>query len=333
VRVADAPTDRSPFDDSDSTPVIVSPRMQHLHELVRRAATTDAPVLVLGETGVGKELVASALHYGSPRRTNRLIVVNCGALPATLTESSLFGYERGAYTGADRRTKGVFEQADAGTVFLDEIGELSPSSQAALLRILENKRFTRLGSAQEVSVDVRVVAATNRDIESMVASGKFRADLYYRLSTLTLLVPPLRERREEIRPLCDLFLRRASRAWDAPVRKIHDAALERLQRYAWPGNVRELKNVIERAVIVSACEDLLIEHLPENVRGPERQCERAFSATIDLSQPYRERIKSFEAAVLREALEKTDGSRTEAARLLRIPLRTMMRKLEMLGVR
>jgi len=333
VLVANAETKHSPSDDYDSDLVIVSPRMRHLHELVRRAAPTHAPVLVLGETGVGKELVASALHYNSSRRDKRLIVVNCAALPATLTESLLFGYERGAYTGADRRTKGVFEQADAGTVFLDEIGELSPSSQAALLRILENKRFTRLGSEQEIAVDVRVVAATNRHIESMVATREFRADLYYRLNTLTLNVPPLRERREEILPLCDLFLRRACRSWHVPMGKIHHAALERLQSYAWPGNIRELKNVIERAVIVSSGAELLIEHLPENVRGPEQQFQPTVSETIGASQTYRERVKSFEAALLREALEKSDGSRTEAARLLSLPLRTMTAKLKMLGIR
>ena len=203
----------------------------------------------------------------------------------------------------------------------------------ALLRILENKRFTRLGSEQEIAVDVRVVAATNRDIESMVATREFRADLYYRLNTLTLNVPPLRERGEEILPLCELFLRRACRSWHVPMRKIHDAAIERLQGYAWPGNVRELKNVIERAVIVGSGAELLLEHLPENVRARERQCQLAVSAPIGLSQPYRERVKSFEAVLLREALEKSDGSRTEAARLLSIPVRTLSAKLKMLGIR
>jgi two-component system, NtrC family, response regulator AtoC len=333
VLLADLQTPLARCDDDESELVVAAPSMQRLHTLVMRAAPTDAPVLILGETGVGKELIAAALHRNGPRQDKRLIVVNCAALPAALIESLLFGHERGAYTGADRRTKGIFEQAEAGTVFLDEIGELSASSQAVLLRILESKRLTRLGSSQEIVVDVRVVAATNRDIEAMVTSGQFRADLYYRLNTLTLAVPPLRERQEEIVPLSEFFLRRASRSWRVPVTQIHQEALERLQNYAWPGNVRELKNVIEHAVIVGSGPELLVEHLPENVRETRERLPNCETPGVGSdTQPYRERVKSFEATVLREALRRNGGSRTKAAATLRIPLRTLMTKLKMLGI-
>jgi two-component system, NtrC family, response regulator AtoC len=312
--------------------VVAAPSMQKLHALVVRAATTDAPVLILGETGAGKELIAAALHRNSPRRDQRLLVVNCAALPATLIESLLFGHERGAYTGADRQTKGIFEQAEGGTVFLDEIGELSTSVQAVLLRILESKRLTRLGASREIAVDVRIVAATNRNLEAMVASGEFRADLYWRLNTIPLCVPPLRERREEIKPLAELFLRRAREHWRVPVSTIHEKALERLQGYSWPGNVRELKNVIEHAVIVGGGPELLVEHLPERAREVRgRENFESVSVGSDI-EPYWERVKSFEAAMLRDALRRNGGNRTKAAAALRMPLRTLMTKLKTFGV-
>jgi transcriptional regulator with PAS, ATPase and Fis domain len=323
--------------------VIVSPAMQELEGLVRRGASVSAAVLVLGETGVGKELVAASLHRSGPRRHKPFCVVNCAALPPTLAESLLFGHERGAFTGAAQRTKGVFEQADGGTVFLDEVGELSLSTQAALLRVLENKRIVRIGSTHETTVDVRVVAATHRDLEAMVRTKEFRRDLFYRLNTLTLTVPPLRERREEVAPLARLFLSRASRNWSVPATSIDPDALVCLMAYDWPGNVRELRNVIERAVIIGGGSEIRVDHLPDAVRGGRRTVSAVQSVAepvdggggreLEEDQPYRERIKTLEAALIRKALVKSGGSRKDAADALQMPLRTLMSKMKALRIK
>jgi DNA-binding NtrC family response regulator/pSer/pThr/pTyr-binding forkhead associated (FHA) protein len=340
----------SALDPKAAQPIVVrSPRMAALHELVRRAALTDAPVLVLGETGVGKEVVATALHHQGSRRDEVLRVVNCGALPQALTESLLFGHERGAFTGAEKRTKGVFEQADGGTVFLDEVGELSPAAQAALLRILESKRFTRIGATEEIEIDVRIVAATHRDLASMIEEKRFRADLYYRMNTLTLHVPPLRERLEEIEPLALSFLEKASRDWKLPVQRIHPDALSRLLAYTWPGNVRELRNVVERAVILGGGPQVLVEHLPEHLRqvpvpslelrpGVSPRAGRdEISPTLpppsNESDSYRERVRAYEASVIVDALRRAGGNRTRAAELLKMPVRTLSEKIRVLDLK
>jgi DNA-binding NtrC family response regulator len=331
------PTGERPREESGGVDmVVVSPAMKRLETLARRVASVDATALILGETGVGKELIASSLHRNGPRRHKPFRAVNCGALPQTLAESLLFGHERGSFTGAAQRTKGVFEQADGGTVFLDEVGELSLPTQAVLLRVLESKRVARVGSTEEIAVNVRLVAATHRDLEAMVRSNEFRADLYYRLNTLTLTVPPLRERPEEVAPLAEMFLRRASQNWEIPVASLHPEALAMLTEYEWPGNVRELRNVIERAVIVGGAE-LRVEHLPEYLRRdrdapPASQSFRASRGAVD-DAPYRERIKNLEAELIREALAKCGGSRKRTADALQMPLRTLMAKMKAFGIK
>jgi DNA-binding NtrC family response regulator len=230
--------DVGPMRPNLAAPVVASDNMRRLYDLVARVARTTLPVLVLGETGSGKELVAHAVHQHSPRSKGPFKALNCATIPANLLESVFFGHERGAFTGADRQAPGIFEQAQGGTVFLDEVGELSAQAQAALLRVLETRRLVRVGGNREIEVDVRVVAATHRDLSAMVRAGTFREDLMFRLDALTLRVPPLRERKEEIAPLAELFLARASEQWGTGTKRLSEDARESLEAYAWPGNVR-----------------------------------------------------------------------------------------------
>src|SRR6188474_3144348 len=229
-----------------------SEAMQKVRAMIEKVAETDATVLVRGESGTGKELVARELHErNSVRRNSSFVAVNCAALPSELIESELFGHEKGAFTGAAARREGKFEQADGGTLFLDEIGDMSANVQAKLLRALEERRIERLGSNDSIPVDVRVVSATHRPLEQEIANGNFRADLFYRLRVMTIDIPPLRERREDIPVLCETFLRMAAERYELPQRSLSQGALRRLMEYNWPGNVRELKNTIERAAIMA----------------------------------------------------------------------------------
>ncbi len=248
-------------------PIVMSRVMREVFEDAERLSRSVIPILIHGETGTGKEVVARAIHEHSPRRSKPLVYVNCGAIPGSLVENVLFGHERGAYTGADQRQKGLFEAAEGGTVMLDEIGELPPQAQAVLLRVLETKRVMRIGASEEIDVNIRVIAATHRDLEAMCDEGTFRKDLYYRLNAMTVVVPPLRERVEEIEALVNRFLSRASRENDAAVHGITPRALALLQGYSWPGNVRELRNVIERAVVISRSHQVTEGDLPERVRA------------------------------------------------------------------
>ena len=318
--------------------VIVSPRMQELHDLVRKVAASSIPVLVLGETGTGKEVLARAIHRAGPRRDAPLRTVNCGAIPGTLIESVLFGHVRGAFTGADRDSPGLFEQADGGTLLLDEVGELSPAAQAALLRVLETKRVTRVGATDEIPADVRVVAATHRDLEAMVAQGQFRQDLLYRLNTMVMRIPPLRERPEEIEALAELFAKEASRESGGRVRGIDAGeARERLRAYAWPGNVRELRNVIERAVVVCGGETIGLEDLPERIRSdapePTASAPPGALPPADPDADFKDRVRQYETQLILDALERAGGNQTQAAKLLRMPLRTLVHKLKQYGIK
>jgi len=315
-------------------PLVLSPLMRRLYELVTRAARTTLPVLVQGETGSGKELVAQAVHARSPRAKAPFKALNCATIPANLIESVLFGHERGAFTGADRQTQGIFEQAQGGTVFLDEVGELAPQAQAALLRVLEARRIVRVGGSKELEVDVRVVAATHRDLGAMVKAGTFREDLMFRLDALTLRVPPLRERREEIAPLADVFLARARAEWGATASGMSDDALDALLAYAWPGNVRQLKNVMERAVAVCAGELVELEDLPEQVwrDGRESVAHVAPTASAHGFKSLPDRVREFEMALIREALEKAHGNQAQAARILGLPRRTLANKVHGYGM-
>tara|TARA_B100001750_G_scaffold186984_1_gene156318 strand:- start:463 stop:2064 length:1602 start_codon:yes stop_codon:yes gene_type:complete len=313
--------------------VLVSPAMRELHEMIRRVARTTMPALILGETGVGKELTARALHDASPRAAQTFKALNCATITPTLTESVLFGHERGAFSGANQRAKGLFEQADGGTIFLDEVGELSARAQSALLRVLETKTLCRVGGSADIRVDVRVVAATHRDLESMVDEGTFREDLLYRLDALTLQVPPLRDRTEDILPLAHLFLRRSAEQWATSANDFAPAVLDALMVHDWPGNVRELKNVVERASALATSARVTLNELPARVRAPSPAERRSPAGpTPESSASLTERVEAFERTLIASALETSDGNQSEAARLLRVPRRTLAHKVKRYGL-
>jgi DNA-binding NtrC family response regulator len=325
---------------ADDEPIAVSPGMRNLFRTVDKLARSPIPVLLLGETGTGKEVVAQAIHQRGPRRARPMVCVNCGSIPQQLIESTLFGHERGAFTGASQQQRGVFEAADGGTVFLDEIGELPAAAQAALLRTLETRRVTRVGSNREIEVDVRIVAATHRDLEAMCLSGDFRLDLLYRLNAMTLTIPPLRARPEEIAPLALRFLRQANEANCTSIQGIDPEALALLQVYAWRGNVRELRNAIERAVAISEGDWITEKDLPERVCGAHQahatsMCEPAepSAETEGGEGSLKARLQRYEAELITRALRDAAWNQTEAARALDLPLRTLVHKLKALGIK
>lgn len=309
-----------------STP---SEKMRELYDTAARVARTIIPVLITGETGSGKEVLARHIAHASPRKDAPFIALNCGAIPKQLIEATLFGHEKGAFTGATERKKGAFEAAHGGTLFLDEIGELSAEAQTALLRVLETHQLSRVGSTEEITVDVRVLAATHRDLEALSAAGQFRTDLYYRLNAVTLEVPPLRERREEIPSLTTLFLERAREVHGTHARSFTPAALEALTLYSWPGNIRELRNLVDRSAVLARDEAITFDELPPRIRdaAPEiaGQDDPADSAAL-----LKKKVVAHEGMLIREALQKTGGNQTEAARLLGLPRRTLVHKLRLL---
>jgi DNA-binding NtrC family response regulator len=324
-----------PFETEDEVAlIVVSPLMKRLYNVVARAATTTLPVLVQGPTGSGKELVARRLHERSGRKRGPFKALNCAALPATLLESILFGHERGAFTGADRQSKGVFEQAEGGTVFLDEIGELSAPAQAALLRVLDQRTIIRVGGTEETEVDARIVAATHRDLASMVRAGTFREDLMFRLDALTLTVAPLRERCEEIIPLAQLFLQRARAQWRRSAERFSDPTSEALLAYGWPGNVRQLKNVVERAVVLCSGAVIELEHLPHQIsrRASSTASDAAAAPTPADAATLVTCVREFEIGMIRDALTKTNGNQAQAARILGLPRRTLASKAQAYGL-
>jgi DNA-binding NtrC family response regulator len=298
-----------------------SPRMQAIFALVERMARTSSTVLVHGESGTGKELIARAIHFASPRAGRRFLSINCGALPENLLESELFGHERGAFTGAVREKKGLFQEADRGTLFLDEIGELTPSMQVKLLRALQEKTVRKVGGNQEEAVDVRVIAATNQNLENRLQTGEFREDLYYRINVLPIHLPPLRQRREDIPLLVDFFLQKYSRQMDLPTRQISVEAMRLLEGYDWPGNVRELENVIERALALSHAETISTRDLPAQLLNNRR-------SSLDLAELPEEgldleaHLEDIRAQLMAQALERAGGVQTQAAELLRMSFRS-----------
>jgi DNA-binding NtrC family response regulator len=321
--------------------VVVGSHMRELLGDAERVASSRIPVILHGETGTGKEVLARLIHEGGPRKARRMVRVNCGAIPKDLVESTLFGHERGAFTGALQQQKGVFEEADGGTVFLDEIGELPLAAQAVLLRVLETGSFSRVGAVREVTVDVRIVAATHRDLEAMSVAGTFRADLYYRLGGVTIEIAPLRARMEDVEPLALRFLRLANEANGRTVQGIAGDALEILRAYAWPGNVRELRNAIERAVVVTRGALIGASDLPVRVREvrspsvPSAVAAGAPVATVlsETSGPVRGTVRNYEASKLREALEAAGWNRIEAAQKLEMPVRTLSYRMKVLGLK
>lgn len=318
---------------STGAPLFVSPAMVALSELVDRVAQAKIPVMVVGETGSGKEVVARAIHERGPRAAGPLRTVNCGAMPQNLLEALLFGHEKGAFTGAERTTPGLFEQASGGTLFLDEVAELSAASQVALLRILESKSVVRLGGEREIPIDVRVVVATHRDLEAMARDGSFREDLLFRLDPMTLRIPPLRERPEDVDPLIDHFLEHASRESGLASRAIDEEARAALRGYHWPGNVRELRNVIDRAVVVSTGARIGVADLPDRVRARAAAEAAPAREATEGDADFRDRVRAYETALIVRALERADGNQTKAAQLLRMPIRTLAYKLKAYGIR
>jgi DNA-binding NtrC family response regulator len=321
-------------EEHDDAPIVLSSAMRQIYGMVERLAQTNVPVLIHGETGTGKELVARAIHERSSRRNARMCCVNCGAIPNQLVESILFGHEKGAFSGADRAAKGVFEEAHGGTVLLDEIGELPLSAQAALLRVLETKRVTPVGSSEERELDVRIIAATHCDLEAMCRVGTFRADVWFRLNTVVLELPPLRDRSEEISALVDRFIKASG---SPRVAGIDDEALEMLENYHWPGNIRELRNVIERAVVLAHGDVITTSDLPQRIRedmeegtgvtGLQPPADVPASAEAADSD-FNARVQRFETRLIEQALADCGGNQTRAAKQLRIPLRTLVRKIK-----
>jgi two-component system, NtrC family, response regulator AtoC len=311
----------------ESQAVVVDPAMRRVYSLVDRIADSTMTVLILGETGVGKEIITEAIHAKSSRRDRPLIKLNCAALPETLLESELFGYERGAFTGADRRKIGFFEAADGGTLFLDEIGDIPLSLQAKLLRVLERKVVTRVGGTTEVPTDARVIAATHRDLDAEVRAGRFRQDLLYRIGGFTIAVPPLRDRADEILPLAEHFAHVAASEQGRATPSIAPDARDALTGYTWPGNVRELRNAIERALVLCG-DQITATELPERLRD-EGQRVRPIAPSSDV----RGQLAEVERAAIVAALEAESDNQTRAARRLGLSRRALIYKMEKYGLK
>ncbi len=308
-----------------------SQAMRRVFSLIERVADTDSTVLILGESGTGKELVARAIHRASLRRAGPFIPVNCGAIPEELLESELFGHERGAFTGAIKTRLGRFELAHGGTIFLDEVAEMSPKLQVKLLRVLQERSFERVGGTRSIKVDIRVIAATNRDLEKEVREGRFREDLYYRLNVIPIPLPPLRERKEDIPLLVEHFISRFAQQKGREVRSIEQEALELLLQHDWPGNVRELENVIERMIILAEDTVLTKTDVPEYIRGRLEQ--RPLRSFEDLEIPEEgihlpTLVSEFEKRLILKALDKTGWVKNRAAKLLHINRTTLIEKMK-----
>ncbi|MBI4556188.1 MAG: nif-specific transcriptional activator NifA [Candidatus Hydrogenedentes bacterium] len=299
--------------------------MQGVYDLIAQVCRSDSTVLLRGESGVGKELVAHAIHYNSPRSAKPFVKVNCAALPESVIESELFGHERGAFTGAIAQRKGRFELAHTGTIFLDEIGDLSPSMQIRLLRVLQEREFERVGGAETIKVDVRIIAATNRDLENLMIGEEFRQDLYYRLNVFPIHIPPLRERRTDILMLADHFVEKYSLSHQKNVRRISTPAIDMLMSYHWPGNVRELENCVERAVLLSRDDVVHGHHLPPTLQTAEA------SGTV-MRGKMEATLESVEREMLVEALKDARGNKAQAARALGISERIIGLRVDRYGI-
>ena len=299
--------------------------MREVYEQVTQVARTNTTVLLRGESGTGKEMIAHAIHYNSLRAGKPFVKVSCAALPETLIESELFGYERGAFTGAMSRKKGRFELADGGTLFLDEIGDLNASTQIKLLRALQEREFERLGSTETIKVNVRLIAATNKDLEKAIEKGQFRADLYYRLNVFTIFMPPLRERKPDVLLLADHFLEKYGREHHKHIKRISTPAIDMLTSYHWPGNVRELENIVERAVVV--CDSSVIHghHLPPTLQTAEGS---GTVTRLSLAQS----VAGYESDIIQDALKTTRGNRAKAAKLLHTTERILGYKIKKYGI-
>jgi len=302
-----------------------SAQMEDVLKMAGRVAQSDATVLILGESGTGKELIARAIHYNSPRKDKPLITVNCPSVPDNLLESELFGHVKGAFTGAIKDRKGKFEIANGGTIFLDEIGDLREELQAKLLRVLQEQEFERVGESSPIKVDVRVIAATNKDLEQRMKEGEFREDLYYRLSVIPIQIPPLRERKEEIPYLVDFFIERYGKGRKM---EVDPEVMELLQNYDWRGNIRELENVIERALVLTTDNQIVPSNLPSNIsRKADIKSELSLTfAGNDVS------LEEVERHIISQTLQRTGGNRSKAARILKIPRHVLLYRMKKFGM-
>jgi DNA-binding NtrC family response regulator len=321
-----------------------SPAMRSVYELIAKVADSPSTVLITGESGTGKELVAQALHRGSARRDQPLIKVNCAAIPKDLVESELFGYEKGAFTGAVGSKPGRFELADGGTLFLDEIGEIPVEMQVKLLRALQESEFERVGGIKTLQVDVRLIAATNRDLKALIAEGRFREDLYYRLAVVPVALPPLRERKEDIPALVQHFIEKYDRRLGKRVERADDEALEVLMRYAWPGNIRELENLMERSVLFADGPVIGADALPDGLRERPAGAPVPIAAVgplgaiasptgASMKEIVRQAQAELERELIARALEETGGNVTRAAKRLQISRKSLQVKMKELGLR
>jgi len=308
-----------------------SPALRSVLDVVAKVAETDSTVLITGESGTGKELIARALHYNSRRAERRLVTVNCGAIPEELLESELFGHVRGAFTSAISQREGRFALAHGGTIFLDEIGDMSPNLQVKLLRVLQDRTFEPVGSSKSQTVDVRVVAATNQDLERAIREGRFREDLYYRLNVIPIEVPPLRQRPDDIPLLVHHFLDVMHQERGTRVDSISDEAMALLCRYDWPGNVRELENLIERLSVLRGEGEIRVEDLPANLRG-RPAVPLAAPSLPETGLDFREVVDRFESELIRQALEQTQGNKNRAAQLLGLNRTTLLEKIKKKGL-
>jgi two-component system nitrogen regulation response regulator NtrX len=319
-----------------------SPALRGVLEAVTRAAPTNATVLLLGESGVGTELVARTIHRNSPRASQRFVQVNCAAIPEELIESELFGHEKGSFTGATEKQVGKFEQADRGTIFLDEIGDMSQKTQAKVLRVLQEQEVERLGSAKTIKVDVRVIAATNKNLEGAIGRGEFREDLYFRLNVIPIVVPPLRDRREDIPKLVQHFAKRMAEEHNLKAKRIDPAAMDALQRHRWRGNIRELRNTVERLLIMTPSDSIRVDDLPAEVRagdaGLRAPAEGDGPARLTDSPPagagtLREFKDASERAYLVQKLRETNWNISRTAEIIDTPRSNLYKKLEQYGIK
>jgi len=315
---------RHPFSPANRL-ITESGEMKHLLALVEKAAPTDATVLITGESGTGKELIASTLHQLSPRKVHPYIRINCAAIPETLLESEMFGYEKGAFTGATELRRGKFECANGGSIFLDEIGDMSLHTQAKMLRVLEEKKFSRLGGSELLDPDFRIIAATNRELSELIEERRFREDLYYRINVVEIRLPPLRKRREDILPLIDYYLGYFNRVYDTDIEGVSSDLKQILLNHDWPGNIRELRNIIERGVIFSSRKILGTESIPQQYKICLDEVSEPKS---DLNNRYNTLAKD----IIVEALQKANGKKAEAAKLLKITRKTLYNRMKKLNI-
>lgn len=327
-------------DDVESEFVGHSQKMREVFNLVYKLSKVDTTVLVRGENGTGKELVARAIHFNSPRKSGTFVAINCGAIPENLMESELFGHEKGAFTGAVERKIGKFQLANNGTLFLDEIGELKPEMQVKLLRVLQEKKFTPVGSNREVKTSARIIAATNRNLEKMMEEGQFREDLFYRLNVMPIFMPPLRDRIDDLEALTMHFVRKFSRTHASAIQGVDPMALEMLKKYRWPGNIRELENVVERAFIVESSDRITVSAIPENVRDSlQKSAERTtmdldnHSSHLSASNMDFDAFKEeMEKEFIISALKVNKGKINQTVAQANIPKNTLLRKIRKYGI-